>query len=120
MDRIVCQMPGNLHQFLIAMAVMQEFQMQIIVGANQDPPTREKDFVVVFRMDEKFKYLEPCLKVVKENTPEYDHTRWTEWSRGEYDCYIDFDFDKAADIVRVNRRHITEGFGVLLGTFTGA
>jgi hypothetical protein len=117
-DRIVVHMPTDNHEFMIAMAVMQEFQMHLHLGAEKQ--TRDSNFTVTLRMEEKFKYLEPCLQVLKNVPPIFDYLGWYEKGRGDYDCYIDFDFDKARYLSRNNRKHITEGFGALLGTYINA
>lgn len=118
MDRILIQMPSDLHEFMIAMAIVQEFQMQMVVGIQRNH--RDPHFTTTFRMDDKFKMFEPCLKVINDHTPEHDYSGWNEYVRGDYDYFIDFDFIKAQELMKYNPRHITEAFGVLIGTFTGA
>lgn len=118
MDRIVFKMPTRLYEYLIAMAVIQEFQMQLIIGIEKKQ--RDSNYTTTFRMKDNFAYLIPCLKVINEHTPEYDYSGWDEYYRGDFDCFIEFDFYKAENVVSANKRHITEGFGLLLGTLTGA
>lgn len=119
-DRICIQMPDTLREFLLAMAVVQELQVQIIYGATKQPPIREPEFYITFRLNEKFKYLEPCLQVVKNIQPVFDYSEWTELTRGDYSCFIDFDFDRAKAICKANKLHITEGFSILVGTLLNA
>lgn len=116
-------MPTDLRDFMVAMAVSQEFSVQHVIG-SEDTDTRqairEKDFSITFRLDEKFKYFESCLQVIKNVAPSYDYSGWDEWARGDFDCFIDFDAELAKKVILPTRGHITEGFGVLTGTYTNA
>lgn len=120
MDNILISMPTDLREFLIALTVAQELQIQMVYGATKNPPAREVEFSVSFRLDPKFKYLESCLQVVKNITPVFDYSGWNEYSRGEFMNLITFDFEMAKRIAATNQLHITEAFGAILGTMLNA
>lgn len=120
MDQVLFTMPDNLRDFLIATTIVQELQIQMLYGAAKDPPLREQNFNITIRLDEKFSYLEPCLQVVKNLVPIFDYSGWNEYSRGEFNNFIDFDFELAKRLAKPNKKHITEAFGVKIGTYLNA
>src|ERR1039458_2069608 len=114
MDSVLITMPKDLHQFLIATAIAQDYSIQLAVGAERKE--REIFYNITFRLDEKFKYFEPILRVVHNHVPVFDYSGWDGLQRGEFDCFIDFDFNKAKKLASKVGRHITVGFNALLGT----
>jgi hypothetical protein len=120
MDNILITLPQDFKEFLIAMTVAQELQIQMVYGATKNPPAREVEFSVTFRLDQKFKYFEPCLQVVKNIIPVFDYSGWHEYSRGEFMNLISFDFEMAKRIAETNQLHITEAFGAIIGTMLNA
>jgi hypothetical protein len=110
-------MPDNLRDFLLAMAIVQDYSLQAATGAQRNE--REKHYLITIRMDEKFKYFEPALRVVKDNIPVVDYSGWNEWQRGEFDCFINFDFQRAEKISSRVGIHITAGLNTLIGTGAG-
>ena len=120
MDSVLITMPETLREFLIALTVVQELQIQMIQGASKNPPLREVNFSITFRLSEKFKYFEPCLQVVNNVVPTFDYSGWNEYSRGEFTNFVDFDFESAKIIAKANQLHITEAFGAKLGTTLNA
>jgi hypothetical protein len=116
MDAVLITMPDTLREFLIALTVVQELQIQMVHGALKDPPLREKLFTITFRLNEKFKCFDPCLQVISSLVPTFDYSGWNEYTRGEFTNFIDFDFELAKRIAKPNQLHITEAFGAKLGT----
>lgn len=106
-------MPEDFRDFMIAMGVVQDYSVRLALGAQR----KERDalYEVTFRMQERFKYFEPCLQVVRDNVPIFDYTGWNEQARGDFDCYIDFDNQRAKALTYVFNAHATEGLGVLIG-----
>jgi hypothetical protein len=102
------------------MAVIQEYQVQVVTGANQKPPIRDVYNNITIRLKDTFRYLQPCLQVINTLVPSYDYTGWNEYSRNDHSNFIDFDFEVAKNIARPNRLHITEAFGVIHGTVLNA
>jgi hypothetical protein len=120
MDAVCITMPKTLYEFLHAMAVIQDYQVQLAVGAQRGQ--RDANYQITFRMDEKFKYFEKCLRVVHDNIPIYDYSGWNEEQRGEFDCFINFDdnmFHRAKLLAKVIQGHITSGLGTLIGAGPG-
>lgn len=120
MDNVLIQMPADVKEFLYALTVVQELQIQMVYGSTKEPAIREIDFSLTFRLDPKYKYLEPCLQVVSNIKPTFDYSGWNEYSRGEFSNLIHFDFELASHVAETNRLHITEAFGALLGTTLNA
>src|ERR1700741_2642330 len=119
-DRTCITMPSDLYQFILATPCVQDYSVQLAVGAATKEPSmirvqRDKDYQITFRMDEKFKFFEPCLRVVKDNVPVYDYSGWRERGRREFDCFIDFDFERAKRIATKANFHITMALNVLIG-----
>lgn len=113
MDRTCISMPDKLWPFLLAMPVVQDYQIQLAVGAQRK--ARDASYDVTIRMREEFKYFEPVLRVVKENIPIFDYTGWNERQRDDFDCFLEFDFERAKKLSVIPRKHIVDCFGVLLG-----
>lgn len=116
MDRVLITMPKTTYEFLQALAVVQDYQLQLAVGAQRK--LREINYQVSIRMSPEFKYLEPCLRVVHENVPIVDYSGWNEQQRGEYDCFIKFDedmFKRAKALCDVTCLNITAGLNSLIG-----
>src|ERR1039458_10703184 len=120
MDQVLITMPSDLRDFLIATAVVQELQVQMIYQAQKDPPLREQNFSITFRLDEKFRYMEPCLQVVKNIVPTFDYSGWNEYTRNEFTNFIEFDVEVAKRIAKANQLHITEAYGIKIGTMLNA
>jgi hypothetical protein len=115
MDRVCVKMPDNFRDFLIAMAVLQDYGVRLAIGAQRKQ--RDMHYEVTFRMNEKYSYFAPCLQVIKENVPIFDYTGWSEQVRGEFDNFIDFNKDHIRELTYVfPEAHLTEGFGILIGT----
>ena len=114
MDSSLIIMPKTLHEFLIATAIAQDYSIQLAVGAERQE--REAYYQIAFRMEEKFKYIEPILRVVKNNLPVFDYSGWDQVQRGEFDCIMNFDFNKGRAVASKVGRHITVGFNALFGT----
>lgn len=120
MDRILITMPTDLYQFMQALAVIQDYQLQVCVGAQRK--LRDMNYQVTIRMDEKFSYLEPCLRVTKELIPVIDYSGWDEEQRGEFDCFIKLDdaaFKRARELCIVTQLNITAGLNTLIGAGAG-
>jgi hypothetical protein len=122
-DYILVKMPDTLYEFLQAMAVVQDYSVVLATGAQRElrEPGKHRDsnYQFTFRMNEKFRYFEPCLKVVQDNTPIFDYSGWDEDKRGEYDCFIRFDADmfKRGKIISIGlQAHIVAGLNTLVGT----
>lgn len=115
MDLVCISMPQDLQKFMLAMAVVQDIQLQYATGEQR----KERDsFQVTFRMSEKFKCFEPALRVVKNNVPIFDYSGWDEEQRGDFDCYIKFDdemFDRASKIAKTIGSNIVHGLNTLVG-----
>lgn len=111
-------MPDDLFEFLLAMAVMQDYQVQLIVAGERNE--RDPDYAITFRMNEKFKYFEPCLRVLLNNTPIYDYSGWDEESRGDFECYIRFYTEDAKKLALNGNIHMTEAYGIITGTLINA
>lgn len=115
MDAILVTMPNDTYEFLNTMAVIQDYQVQLAVGHQRG---QRDNYQVTFRIDEKFKYFERCLRVVHDNIPVFDYSGWDEEQRGEYDCFIRFDdnmFRRAKILADVMNSHITMGLNTLIG-----
>ena len=120
MDRILIRMPDSLYEFLLALPIIQDYQIQLAVGAQQEK--RDAIYQVTFRMDEKFQYFEPCMRVVHDNVPIFDYSGWDEEQRGEFDCFLRFDkemFERAKRIASRIEMHITMGLDTIAGTGAG-
>lgn len=117
MDSILIQMPSNLRDFLLATAIVQSYSLESAALAQRGE--KEKHYLITIRMNEKFKYFEPVLRVVKDNIPVFDYSGWEEWQRGEFDCFINFDFPRAERIANRIGMHITVGFNTLIGCGAG-
>jgi hypothetical protein len=113
MDRVLFSMPDKLWGFLLAIPVVQDYQIQLAVGAQRG--ARDKNYEVTIRMKEEFSYFEPILRMMKDNIPIFDYTGWDEIQRDDFDCFIDFDFERAIELARVPRKHIVDSFGMLIG-----
>lgn len=117
MDTICVTMPEDLHQFMIAMAVAQDYQLQLAVGVQRKE--REHSYQFTFRLKEEFRFFENSIRVIKDNMPVFDYSGWNEKQRGEYDCFIDFDFERAKVISKNVGLHITGGFNAIVGSGSG-
>jgi hypothetical protein len=98
-----------------ALAVVQDYQLQLAVGVQRQ---QRDNYQVTFRVDEKFKILEPALRVVKDNVPIIDYSGWDEQQRGEFDCFFSFDdstFQRAEKIALTIGSNIVHGLNVLVG-----
>lgn len=113
MDRVLIQMPDNLQEFLFALPPVQDYQGQMAVGAYQKQ--RDVDYTVTIRLNEKFRFLESCLQIVTDNVPIVDYSGKRDLVRGEFDCFVEFDFVRAAAVAGPSKRHITDGLGLLIG-----
>lgn len=113
MDRVCFTMPMNTRDFMVAMAVAQDYQLQLALGSEKQ--FREKNYEVTFRMQERFKYFEPCLRVMKDNIPIFDYSGWDELRRGDFDCFIDFDTERAYEATKLIGNHMTEALGIIIG-----
>jgi len=112
-DQILIQMPGNLRDFLMAIPAVQDYQIQLVIGGQKKE--RDPNWLATFRMKEEFKYFESVLRVVKEYVPVFDYSGWNELSRGEYDCFIDMDCQRAMEVTRCNRMHMAQALSLLIG-----
>src|ERR1700685_1034144 len=126
MDSTCVTMPSTLYEFLQAMCAIQDYSLQVAVGAQRElkDPGKHRDphYQITFRMNKKFKYFEPALRVVHDNIPIFDYTGWNEQQRGDYDCYIRFDadmFERAKSISQLSGSHITVGLNHLIGSGSG-
>jgi hypothetical protein len=117
MDRICVQLPDNLHDFIYCLFPLQAYQAELAVGAYEG--RRDRNYTVTIRVDEKFSYFEPCFQVVRDNVPIIDYTGWNVQERGEYECFIDFDLERAKDVAKPSKRHITDGLGLIIGANVG-
>ena len=116
METVCVTMPDTLHEFLIALAVCQDLQLQMSVGAVKQ--CRE-NYQITFRMHEKFQFLEPAIRVVKDNIPIYDYSGWDEEQRGDFDCFIRFDkdmFERGKTIAKTIGQNIIYGMNHLVGS----
>lgn len=114
MDQVCVTMPTNTRDFMAAASVTQDYLLQLALGSQKG--MRPKNYEVTFRMDERFKFFEPCLKVVKDNNPLFDYTGWDELRRGDFDCFMEFDVERAWEATKLSAKHITEAFGILIGS----
>ena len=117
MDCICCSMPDNLRDFMLAMAVVQDYQLQLAVGAERKE--REVNYQFTFRMNDQFRFFEPSIRVLKNNVPIFDYSGWPEKQRSEYGCFVDFDFERAKRIACKVGMHITGGFNAIIGSGAG-
>lgn len=116
MDSICVKMPNTLSEFMLAMAIVQDMQLQIAVAVQRN---QRDDYQLTIRMNEKFKYFEPVLRVVKNNIPIYDYSGWDEEQRRDFDCFVRFDsamFDRARKVALSLDAHIIHGLNTLVGT----
>lgn len=117
MDRVCCNMPHNLHDFLYALAVIQEYQARL--GKEAFEKKRDMFYTVTLRVPEQFQYLSPCFQVLQDSAPIIDFTGWDVQIRHEYDCFINFNpdmFERAKRLARPTKRHITDALGILIGS----
>jgi len=112
-DQVLVTMPDNLRDFLVSIPAIQDYQIQLVLGGQRKE--RDPDFQVTFRMSDKFKYFEPILQVVKGRVPIFDYSGWNEYSRGEYDCFIEMDFKRAAKITQYSPVQMAQALGVMIG-----
>jgi hypothetical protein len=117
MDSICINMPHSLRDFLLATAIVQSYSLEQAALAQRGE--KEKHYLITIRMHEQFKYFDPVLRVVKDNIPVFDYSGWEEWQRGEFDCFINFDFPRAEKIANKVGMHITNGFNTLIGCGAG-
>lgn len=113
MDRILIQMPQNPLEFFMAMPVAQAYVFEYLHGVEQR--ARHPLFQFTFRMDEKYEKYELPLKISPSNMPVFDYTGWTVKARSEFQCFIDFDFERAKKLSRNSGKHIVECLGAMIG-----
>lgn len=113
MDKISIIMPDNLHDFLYALPAVQAYQVNMVMSIKEF--VRDPFFELVVRTEDKFRYLFPCIQVLRECVPSIDETGWYLQERGEYDYFIEFDMDKAMDVALPSHRHITDALGIMVG-----
>ena len=115
MESYCITMPETPLEFFRSLAVVQAFQLEIAVGARKQI---RDSYQITFRMNEKFKYFEPAIRVVKDNIPIYDYSGWNEEQRGDFDCFIKFDedmFQRGKNIAVTIGENINYGLNHLVG-----
>ena len=110
-DTTCIKMPDNLYDFLKVLPVVQDYQLQLSVDSPMNRE-RAKHWQLTIRMDEKFAYLVPCLKMLEGYTPIIDYSGWDEEQRGEFDSFIRFD---SAFMARAMTLASRVGFGFIMG-----
>lgn len=113
MDRVLFQMPDDPREFFMSMSVVQAYVYDYLRGIAGG--TRHKDYQFVYRLNEKYSKFEPPLKVAADNFPIYDYSGWKVFSRSEFQCFIDFDFNRAMGIALSSGVSIIDSLGVLYG-----
>jgi len=114
MDRICIKCPDDPRDFMMALAVIQDYGVRLATGAAKD--MREPIYEVTYRMNDRFQFLEPCMQIVSNNIPIFDYTGWDGRIRGDFDCFFEFDVTSAKNLVHeFPDSHGTEAFGILLG-----
>lgn len=113
MDNVLIKMPDNMRDFLVAIPAAQDYQLQLVLGGQRKE--RDMNFQVTFRMNERFQYFESILQVVRDKIPNFDYSGYQGLSRGEFDCYIDMDLTRAANLTSCNPMHMAQALGLLIG-----
>lgn len=114
MDKILVTMPESPREFFLAMPVIQDYIFQYVQEVHKG--LRDKDFRFTFRMNDVYERYEAPLKVARDVVPNFDYSGWSEKRRGEFNNFIDFDFEAAKRIASQTGKHITEGLGILIGS----